>query len=163
MISTFYVLINLWFQLQRWFVPSSINEQHLNIKTNQSGINIWLEYPLHFWQSISFFFLMSIPNCTCPRIDQVVEILLIYPILRYYILIDMSSFLKNLYPEMQSSMSVMIGKGYCFWMITLLSECKSVTWRTRPSFFGIMKAGDAHSEAPHGSRMPSSTCGQAPF
>ncbi len=42
---------------------------------------------------------------------------------------------------MQSSMFVMIGKGYCLRMIALLCKCKSVICLTWPSFLGIMNAG----------------------
>ncbi len=54
-------------------------------------------------------------------------------------------------------MSLMMGKGYCLRKIVLLRENKSVICQTCPSFLGIMMAGDAHSEAPHGSRIPNLT------
>ena len=64
---------------------------------------------------------------------------------------------KNLYLEMLSNISVMIGKGHCLHIIALLREHKSVICQMQPSILGIIKAGDAHSEALHGSRIPIST------
>ncbi len=47
---------------------------------------------------------------------------------------------------MQSSMSLMIGKGYYLQMIALLSEFKLVICLTQPSVLEILKARDAHLE-----------------
>jgi hypothetical protein len=40
--------------------------------------------------------------------------------------------------------------------MTLLRARKSVIHRTLPSFFGIRKVGDNHSEAPQGDKTPAS-------
>ena len=50
------------------------------------------------------------------------------------------------------------GKGCILRLMTLLSSRKSDTHRTLPSFFGIIKVGDAHLEAPHFWRTPISHC-----
>jgi len=51
----------------------------------------------------------------------------------------------------------MIGKGYCRRLITLLSWCKSLNQRIRPSFLGMMKVGEAHSLSCAGMSTPIST------
>ena len=67
---------------------------------------------------------------------------------------ETSNLVKNTYPAHLVRIVCIRGKGYILRLMTLLSSRKSDTHRTLPSFFGIIKVGDAHLEAPHFCRTP---------
>ena len=69
----------------------------------------------------------------------------------------MSSLLKKAYPFLFFNISLIIGSGYCFRLITLFNSLRSLIQRTLPSFFGIMNVGEAHSLVPWGDNTPNST------
>jgi hypothetical protein len=66
----------------------------------------------------------------------------------------MSNLVKNLYPLCSCKISHMIGSGYCFLLTALFNSCKSLTQQTLPSFWGVIKIGEAHSLAPCSDKMP---------
>ena len=53
-------------------------------------------------------------------------------------------FEKCEYPVRLRRISFIIGSGYCFRTTTLLSARKSLIQQILPSFFGIMKVGEAY-------------------
>ncbi len=78
--------------------------------------------------------------------------------LKVWYCIEMSSLVKNLTRYLvQHICYLMIGKGYCLHMMAVLSKQESVISWTHPSVLETMKTGDTHSEALHGSTIPSST------
>jgi hypothetical protein len=66
----------------------------------------------------------------------------------------MSSFVKNVYPERLHKMSVIIGNGYCFRLMTLFNWRKPLIQRSLSSFLGIIYEGDAHSLSCCAARTP---------